>query len=833
MRRFYFHLCGLLALFLVVPAVQAQNDLLITGVADGPLTGGIPKAIEFYVLNDVADLSVYGFGSANNGQGTDGIEYVFSGSATAGQYLYAASETDGFTAYFGFAPTFNAGSAASINGDDAVELFYDANGLTVGAATGTTSVVDVFGQLDVSGTGQPWEYLDGWAYRKDATGPDGSTFVVDNWTYSGKDVLDNTTTNATAPTPFPIGTYAATPPTGPVVSFTAGTASGDEGTDVTLTVTLDYPDDVPAGTPVEVSITFDAGSSTATAADFTGPTPATVTFDGTTDGATQDVTISLVSGDGFEGTETAAFTLAVTSGGAEVGTGSATVTINDGDSSPITSIADARAGGGGQTVTVEGVVTRSMGRTTYLQDGDAALVLYQQSGSLFDAIANGDVAEGDSLRVTGTTKDFNGLFELDPISEFTVLSRDNELPEPQFVTLAEIAANGEDYESELLYVLDLTFADAGGTFAASTTYAISDPSDASNMVALRTPRASDTAIAGVEIPSGPALFIGVLGQYTTTGTGGYQLAPVDDDDVLPMPEPMTVAEARAEGVGQEVYFEGTVTRSMGAFTYLQDDTAGLTIRQTSGAFADSVASGAIAPGTVLRVVGTLSEYRGLLQVNQTNATTNDLTSVTIAGTTDVPDPQMVTLSELATNGEDYEAELVTVSGVSITGTGTFSAASTYVISDDSDGSGAVTLRVPNAADSEVDETPIPAQAKVIAIVGQFSSDPATGYQLLVIDSGDIQPTVANEGGAAAENRLAVANPIRGAATIQFSLATPGTATVALFDMLGRRVATLVDGRVDTALQSATLDAGSLSSGVYVLRLVGQDVLLSRTVTVVR
>jgi len=86
----------------------------------------------------------------------------------------------------------------SINGDDAIELFMNA------------SVIDVFGDINVDGTGEPWEYMDGWAYRVDGTGPDGSTFVLDNFFYSGPNALDGETSNATAQFPFPTGTYEPT-----------------------------------------------------------------------------------------------------------------------------------------------------------------------------------------------------------------------------------------------------------------------------------------------------------------------------------------------------------------------------------------------------------------------------------------------------------------------------------------------------------------------------------------------------------------------------------------------------------------------------------------------
>ncbi|MEL6779738.1 MAG: hypothetical protein AAFO06_21070, partial [Cyanobacteria bacterium J06597_16] len=169
-------------------------DLIISGVVDGPLAGGVPKAIEFYVVNDIPDLSLYGFGSANNGGGTDGQEYTFSGSASAGDYLYIASETTGFNSFFGFDPTDTAG-AANINGDDAIELFKGG------------TVIDVFGEVEVDGTGQPWAYLDGWAYRVAESTSDGS-FDITQWNFSGTDALDGASDNGAATAPFPVGTFA-------------------------------------------------------------------------------------------------------------------------------------------------------------------------------------------------------------------------------------------------------------------------------------------------------------------------------------------------------------------------------------------------------------------------------------------------------------------------------------------------------------------------------------------------------------------------------------------------------------------------------------------------
>jgi hypothetical protein len=169
--------------------------LVITGVFDGPLTGGTPKGIEIYVLSDIADLSLYGVGFANNGGGTDGEEFAFDPvSVSAGQFIYVASESDNFLAFFGFAPDFVTGSA-SINGDDAIELFE--NGY----------VIDTFGDINVDGNGEPWEYLDGWGSRISQTGPDGVAFILDSWSFSGANALDGETSNDTAAIPVPIGAY--------------------------------------------------------------------------------------------------------------------------------------------------------------------------------------------------------------------------------------------------------------------------------------------------------------------------------------------------------------------------------------------------------------------------------------------------------------------------------------------------------------------------------------------------------------------------------------------------------------------------------------------------
>ncbi|MBI9033250.1 MAG: T9SS type A sorting domain-containing protein [Bacteroidales bacterium] len=171
------------------------QDMVISGALDGPLSGGTPKAVEFYVINTISDLSEYGFGSANNGMGSDGEEFSFpSQMVEAGTYLYLSTETENFNLFFGFEPDF-LHSCANINGDDALELFFQGN------------AVDVFGDINVDGTGESWEYLDGWAYRENQTGPDGTEFQLEHWSFSGPNALDDEVSNGSAVYPWPLGSY--------------------------------------------------------------------------------------------------------------------------------------------------------------------------------------------------------------------------------------------------------------------------------------------------------------------------------------------------------------------------------------------------------------------------------------------------------------------------------------------------------------------------------------------------------------------------------------------------------------------------------------------------
>jgi len=146
-----------------------QAQLYIAGVIDGTNSGGTPKGVQVCATGEVADISIYGLGSANNGGGTDGEEFTFPAlTAAAGTCFWVGSNVNNWagTIVPTDDPCFTSGMAG-INGDDAIELFL--NGV----------VVDVYGDPNTDGTGEPWEYADSWASRTVA-GPN-TTFNVADW----------------------------------------------------------------------------------------------------------------------------------------------------------------------------------------------------------------------------------------------------------------------------------------------------------------------------------------------------------------------------------------------------------------------------------------------------------------------------------------------------------------------------------------------------------------------------------------------------------------------------------------------------------------------------
>ncbi|MBN4051206.1 hypothetical protein JYU16_00165 [bacterium AH-315-M05] len=184
-----------------------------------------------------------------------------------------------------------------------------------------------------------------------------------------------------------------------------------------------------------------------------------------------------------------------------------------------TNIADARTFALNSTVTVTGIVTNGteLGIIRYMEDGTAGIACYPGSGSV-PFTPN----RGDSITVTGTLKDYNGLLEIDPITAFTINSSGNPLPTPQLVTPIQL---GEATESELIQINNVVFSAGCTNFAGNNNYSFVSNGEQGDIYVR-----NGSALVGTLIPVGAITMVGISSQYTFT-FGGYQVLPRDLSDL--------------------------------------------------------------------------------------------------------------------------------------------------------------------------------------------------------------------------------------------------------------------------------------------------------------
>ena len=111
----------------------SQSALRLQGIIDFDLTSGgyTGKAVHLFVGTSINDLSQYGIGVANNGNGGDGQEYTFPTiSVDDGDHILLARDSSALSSYLGvcyqmFDVIIIASNAIDQNGNDAIELYKD------------------------------------------------------------------------------------------------------------------------------------------------------------------------------------------------------------------------------------------------------------------------------------------------------------------------------------------------------------------------------------------------------------------------------------------------------------------------------------------------------------------------------------------------------------------------------------------------------------------------------------------------------------------------------------------------------------------------------------
>ncbi len=177
-------------------------------------------------------------------------------------------------------------------------------------------------------------------------------------------------------------------------------------------------------------------------------------------------------------------------------------------------IAEARAGADGDTVTTVGIVTATeMGAPFFIQDS-AGIAVY-------DHDAYDKVEVGNKVLLTGVLATYNGLRQISNVDTLTVLSGKVTLPTPKEITANEL--DGEKYEGELVKLHNVGH--VSGPWPANGESLNLTLNDGNSDFAIRID--SDTDVDGSKEPKWPLISItGIVGDYN-----GAQVFPRSMGDI--------------------------------------------------------------------------------------------------------------------------------------------------------------------------------------------------------------------------------------------------------------------------------------------------------------
>ncbi len=117
----------------------------------------------------------------------------------------------------------------------------------------------------------------------------------------------------------------------------------------------------------------------------------------------------------------------------------------------------------------------------------------------------------------------------------------------------------------------------------------------------------------------------------------------------------------------------------------------------------------------------------------------------------------------------------------------------------------------------------------VTISGEVArSGASSGAEFEVVDDFFAPASVPSAGAVAV-----APNPFTGRTAVTFDVAETAAARLVVYDVLGREVATLVDGPLEAGTHRVTFDAAGLSAGTYVYRLVVGDAVRTGRMTLTR
>ncbi len=293
-------------------------------------------------------------------------------------------------------------------------------------------------------------------------------------------------------------------------------------------------------------------------------------------------------------------------------------------------------------------------------------------------------------------------------------------------------------------------------------------------------------------------------------------------DTIPI---VSIKAAKELPIGTQFITEGIVTRTLGKYTRIQDQTGGITIIQESGLFYNQVQTSDIAMGDRVRIEGRVSENNFLKVIS-----TSDLINHSrISRLNPLPIPAKITLAEIANNGAAYESCLIRVENLTITSDNdlTYNESKTYQVMDSSEKTNSVVIRIGTNPDTDMDGKVLYTSSVIYeGVLSQSSSAALCGYQLMPVLQTDLRTLFSDVSETGVSNKSSLSNnypnPFNASTTIEYNLLKTDYVSLKVLDILGNVVATLADTfqkpGIHRVLFTPAQDASSIGSSVYFYRL---------------
>ena len=509
-------------------AQTACSELFFSEYIEG--SSGNNKVLEIYnPTNAPVNLADYSVKLYANGAVAANNTLVLSGTLASGDVVVIA-HPQASAAILALAdivaPTTSGANPTNFNGDDAVGLYK-----TVGTVE---TLIDLIGNIGCD-PGSEWvsgtvstvnKGIRRLASVNTGVTADPADTPCDFPTLGTQwaDFVDTDLSNLGSHT----ATGCATPPAGATVGFAVASATVLENAGaVTVTVNLTNPSTT-AATTVDVALATTGTATAGTDFTFTGSTLTWAAGDNTP----KTVTINVTDDAAIETAETVVLNLTNISTGANLGTSTYTLTIDDNDAVvviPTVTVASITVNDpinflptqAGQQVKLVGTLYGENQRSTGLQltliDATGGVGLFTTNGAVVPTVAP---VEGDLVRAIGTVAHFNGLTQLN-LDSIVVISNNQTLVTPTVV-------NGpltEAHESELITLanpVSLVTPSQWPTTSAGTDV---DVTDGVNTYRLRAVPSAN--LHTIPAPTGQFVLTGIGGQFDSSDPrdSGYQIIP--------------------------------------------------------------------------------------------------------------------------------------------------------------------------------------------------------------------------------------------------------------------------------------------------------------------